>query len=96
MQCVTNLQESELVIKSTLVRKLSTQAYEEVCNHSRDYNFLLEQMDVALQCIEEKFEHANLVMGERTNVKSVEAKRNIRNRKVINQLAPIVQAITKL
>ena len=74
MQCVTNLQESELVIRSTLVRKLSMQTYEEVCNYSRDYNFSLAQTDVALQYIVDKFEHATLVMGVRTSVKSVEVK----------------------
>ena len=50
------------------------QTYEEFCNYSRDYNFSLTQMDVALQYIIDKFKHAILVMGERTSVKSVEAK----------------------
>ena len=74
MRCVTNLQESELVIRSTLLRKLSMQTYEEVCDYSRDYNSFLTQMDVALQYVVDKFEHATLVMGERTSIKSVEAK----------------------
>ena len=74
MRCVTNLQESELVIRSTLVRKLSMQTYEEVCDYSRDYNFSLAQMDVASQYIVDKFEHATLVMEECTNVRSIEAK----------------------
>ena len=74
MRCITNIQESELVIRSILIRKLSMQTYEEVCDCSRDYNFTLTQMDVALQYIIDKFEHATLVMGECTNVKSIEAK----------------------
>ena len=74
MRCITNLQESELFMRSILIRKLSMQTYKEVCDYSRDYNFSLAQMDVALQYIVDKFEHATLVMGKRTNVKSVAAK----------------------
>ena len=74
MRCVANLKEAELIIRSTLIRKLLMQIYEEVCDYSRDYNFSLEQMDAALQYMVNKFKHANLIMGEKTNVKLVEAK----------------------
>ena len=50
------------------------QTCEKVYDYSRDYNFSLEQMDVALQYTVDKFKHANLVMGEKTNVNSAEAK----------------------
>ena len=38
-------------------------------------------MDVALQYIVDKFEHALLAMGEKANVKSVEAKSSKQNHK---------------
>ena len=74
MRCVTNIHESELVIRSTLIRKLSMQTYEAICDYRRNYNFSLMQMDVATQYIVDKFKHATLAMGEKTNVKSVEVK----------------------
>ena len=74
MRSITNIHKSELVIRSILIRKLSMQTYEAFCDYSRDYKFSLTQMDVALQYIVDKFEHATLAMREKTNVKSVEAK----------------------
>ena len=50
------------------------QTYEEICDYSRDYNFAHEQIDASLQYVIYKFEHASLVMGEKNNVKSDEAK----------------------
>ena len=38
-------------------------------------------MDAALQYMVDKFEHANLVMGEKTNVKSLEAKAQYQKQK---------------
>ena len=38
-------------------------------------------MDVALEYIVDKFEHANLVMAEKANVRSVEAKTQHQKRK---------------
>ena len=57
------------------------QTYEEVCDFSRNCNFTLPQMHVALQYIVDKIEHAHLVMRECTNVKSVGAKSQQHNQK---------------
>ena len=73
MRNVTNVEES-LVVRSTIIRKLSMLTYEAICDYNRSYDFSLKQMDVALQCVLDKFEHASLALGEKTNVKSVEAK----------------------
>ena len=48
--------------------------YEAICDYNRTYDFTLEQMDIALKYMVDKFEHVSLAMGEKTNVKSVEAK----------------------
>ena len=74
MRSVTNIEESKLVVRSILIRKLSMPTYEVICDYNRSYDFSLKQMGVALQYIVDKFEHASLAMGEKTNVKSVEAK----------------------
>ena len=73
MRNITNVDLST-VIKSTVVRKLSLQTYEAICDYYRSYDISLSQMDVTLNYMANKFEHAVLVMGVKTNIKSVEAK----------------------
>ena len=74
MRCVTNLEELELIMQSFLTRKLSMPTYEAICDYNRSYDFSLKQMDIALQYIVDKFEHASIAMGEKITVKTVEAK----------------------
>ena len=70
---LTNVDDSA-VVRSTIIRKLSMPTYEAICDYHRSYDFNLEQMDVALQYMIDKLEHASLAMGEKTNVKTIEAK----------------------
>ena len=73
MRNITTVDDS-VVVRSTIIRKLPMPTYEAICDYHRSYDFTLEQMDVALQYMIDKLEHASLAMGEKTNVKSVEAK----------------------
>ena len=61
MRNLTTVDDS-LVIRSTIVRKLSLPTYEAICDYHKHYDFSLEQMDDALQYMIDKL------------VKSVEAK----------------------
>ena len=66
--------DDSLVIRSTIVRKLSLPTYEAICDYHRCYDFSLEQMNDAFQYMIDKLEQASLVLVSQTNVKSVEAK----------------------
>ena len=55
MRNLTTVDDS-LVVRSTIVRKLSMPTYEAICDHHRSYDFSLEQMDVALQYMINKLE----------------------------------------
>ena len=80
MQNLTTVDDS-LVVSSTIVRKLAMPTYEAICDYHRSYDFNLEQMDVALQYMINKLEHASLALVSQTNVKSVEAKSSYQKRK---------------
>ena len=74
MRHVEDFDASVLTIRSVLVRKLSCQTFTEICDHTiKNHDFSILDMDRALQYIIGKLEHANLVLGDRTNVKSVGA-----------------------
>ena len=73
MRKLTEVDKSP-VVRSTFIRKLSMPTYEAICDYNKSYDFSLEQMNIALQYVADKFEHASLAMGKKTNVKSVEAK----------------------
>ena len=73
MRHVEDFDASSLVVRSVLVRKLSYQTFTEIYDHVKDHNFSILDMDRALQYIIGKLEHANLVLGDKTKVKSVGA-----------------------
>ena len=73
MRHVEDFDASALIIRSVLVHKLSYQTFTEICDHVKDHNFSILDMDRALQYIIGKLDHANLVLGDKTNVKSVGA-----------------------
>ena len=68
---VLNFQQSELVIKSILVRKLAFQTTDKICDIYITHNFTLKQMEMGIQHIIDKLEQASLALGERANVKQV-------------------------
>ena len=72
MRHVEDFDASSLTIRSVLIRKLY-QTFSEICDHVKNHNFSLQDMDSTLQNIIGKLEHANLVLGDKTNIKSVEA-----------------------
>ena len=68
---VLDFQQSELVIKSTLVRKLAFQAFDKICDIHVTHDFTLKQMEMGIQHIIDKLEQATLALGEKANVKQV-------------------------
>ena len=68
---VVDFQQSELVIKSTLVRKLVFQTFDKICDLYVTHDFSLKQMETGIQHIIDKLEQAILALGEKTNVKKV-------------------------
>ena len=68
---VVDFQQSELVIKSTLVRKLSFQTFDKICDLYVTHDFSLRQMETGIQHIIDKLEQATLALGEKANVKQV-------------------------
>ena len=73
MRHVEDFDASSLAVRSVLVRKLTYQTFTEICDHVKDHNFSISDMDRALQYIIGKLEHTNLALGDKTNVKSVGA-----------------------
>ena len=69
-----NTVDDSLVVRSTVVRKLSMSTYEAICDYYRSYDFSLEQMEAGLLYMINKLEQAALALGDKTYVKSVEAK----------------------
>ena len=65
---VVDFQQSELVIKSTLVRKLAFQTFDKICDLYVTH-FSLKQMETGIQHIIDKLEQATLL--EKANVKQV-------------------------
>ena len=70
---VVDFQQSELVIKSTLVRKLAFQTFDKICDLYVTHDFSLKQMETGIQHIIDKLGQATLVLGEKANVKQVGA-----------------------
>ena len=68
---VLDLQQSALVIKSILVRKLAFQTFDKICDIYVKHDFTLKQMEMGIQHIIDKLEQASLALGERANVKQV-------------------------
>ena len=58
---VLDFQQSELVIKSTLVRKLAFQTFDKICDIYVTHDFTLKQMEMGIQHIIDKLETAILV-----------------------------------
>ena len=68
---VLDFQQSELVVKSTLVRKLAFQTFDKICDLYVTYDFTLKQMETGIQHIIDKLEQVTLALGEKANVKQV-------------------------
>ena len=68
---VMDFQQSELVIKSTLVHKLAFQTFNKICDLYVTHDFTLKQMETGIQHIIDKLEKATLALGEKANVKQV-------------------------
>ena len=68
---VLDFQQSELVIKSTLVRKLAFQTFDKICDLYVKHDFTHKQMEMGIQHIIDKLEQAMLALGEKANVKQV-------------------------
>ena len=68
---VLDFQQSELVIKSTLVRKLAFQTFDKICDIYVTHDFTLKQMETGIQHIIDKLEQATLALEEKANVKQV-------------------------
>ena len=68
---VLDLQQSELVIKSIVVRKLTFQTFDRICDIYVTHDFTLKQMETGIQHIVDKLEQAVLALAEGANVKQV-------------------------
>ena len=73
MRNLTTVDDS-LVIRSTIVQKLSLPTYGAIWEYHKRYDFSLEQMDEALQYLICKLEQASLALVDKTNDRSVEVK----------------------
>ena len=65
-----DFQQSELVIKSTLFRKLTFQTFDKICDLYVTHDFSFKQMETGIQHIID-LEQATLILGEKANVKQV-------------------------
>ena len=68
---VLDFQQSALVIKSILVRKLAFQTFDKICDIYVMHDFTLKQMETGIQHIIDKLEQASLALRERASVKKV-------------------------
>ena len=59
---VLDFQQSELVIKSTLVCKLTFQTFDKICDLYVTHDFTLKQMEMGIQHIIDKLETTILVL----------------------------------
>ena len=66
-----DIQQSALVIKSILVRKLAFQTFDKICDIYVTHDFTLKQMETGIQHIIDKLEQTSLALGERASVKQV-------------------------
>ena len=96
---VLDFQQSELVIKSILVRKLAFQTFDKICDIYVTHDFTLKQMETGIQHIIDKLEQASLALGERVNVKQVGVssqrtnQRSNQIRKLINSVRTVVVVV---
>ena len=68
---VVDFQQSELVIKSSLVHKLAFQTFDKICDLYVIHNFTLKQVEMGIRHFIDKLEQATLALGEKANVKQV-------------------------
>ena len=68
---VLDFQQSELVIKSILIRKLAFKTFDKIGDIYITHDFTLKQMETGIQHIIDKLEQATLALGEKANVKQV-------------------------
>ena len=66
-----DFQQSELVIKSTLFRKLTFQTFDKICDLYVTHDLSFKQMETGIQHIIDKLEQATISLGEKANVKQV-------------------------
>ena len=68
---VLDFRQSELVIKSIVVRKLPFQTFDRICDIYVTHDFTLEQMETDIQHIVDKLEQAVLALAEGATIKQV-------------------------
>ena len=68
---VVDFQANELVIKSVVVRKLTFQTFDRICDIYVTHDFTLDQMETGIQHIEDKLEQAVLALAEGAVIKQV-------------------------
>ena len=68
---VLDFQASELVIKSTVIRKLTFQTFDRICDIYVTHDFTLDQMETGIQHIVDKLEQAVLALAEGATIKQV-------------------------
>ena len=66
-----DFRQSELVIKSIVVRKLPFQTFDRICDIYVTHDFTLEQMETGIQHIVDKLEQAVLALAEGATIKQV-------------------------
>ena len=68
---VLDFKQSEVVIKSIVVRKLPFQTFKHICNTYVTHDFTLEQMETGIQHVVDMLEQAVLALAEGATVKQV-------------------------
>ena len=68
---VLDFQASELVIKSTVIRKLTFQTFDRICDIYVTHDFTLDQMETGIQHIVDKLEQAVLALAEGATIKQL-------------------------
>ena len=71
LSCVLDFQQSELVTKSIVVRKLPFQTFDRICDIYVTHDFTLDQMETGIQHIVDKLEQAVLALAEGATIKQV-------------------------
>ena len=68
---VLDFRQSELVIKSIVVRKLPFQTFDRICDIYVTHDFTLDQMETGIQHIVDELEEAVLALAEGATIKQV-------------------------
>ena len=68
---VFDFKQSEVVIKSIVVRKLPFQTFKHICNTYVTHDFTLEQMETGIQHVVDMLEQAVLALAEGATVKQI-------------------------